>query len=904
MRAAFAVAVWSLTGPLWAQAQPHGDLYLSPAGDDAWSGTLPEPNGDRTDGPFATLARARAAVATARVAEAAPRPCTVLLRGGVYTLEEPLVFTPADSGSAAAPITYAAYGEEQPVISGGRAITGWRPGPGELWTADLPEVREGKWEFHQLWVDGRRRQRARHPNEGYLRTAGPLPTIENPQTQRDDPDAKLGFTYREGDLRPWPDLSGAMLWLYNDWDTSTHWIASLDEANRTVRFRNPSGWPVCFWERDQRYHLENVREALDQPGEWYLDTARGELFYWPLPGETPDSVTAVAPRLRRLVELRGEGEAGLFVEHLAFRGLSFQHADWVLDPDTPAEGQAAWFLEAAVLADGARHCRFERCEVAHVGEYALWLRHACQDNTVSRGELRDLGGGGVRIGESEPPPEEPLQTKRNRVDNCFIHDGGHVFPAGVGIWVGAQSGYNELTHNEICDLYYSGISVGWSWGYAENLCDHNLIALNHIHHLGRGVLSELSCIYTLGLSEGTVIRDNVLHDTYDYRFGSWGIGLDEGTSQITVEGNLLYDHGHGFGLHYGTGNVLANNVIAFCRQDAIGVGRVEEHPQLRMERNVVVADDSVLLAAGWRDRRVEAERNLYWDTVTRGDLDLDGLFLDEWWALGRELGSLVADPQFVDAANRDLHLLPTSPAWQLGVAPPAVETAGLYGEPEWVEAPRRIVRAPLELPPRPPARLRELEEDFEGTAVGEAPPLGAVSGETGGALVRVTDEAAAGGQHSLLLLDAPNLEATWQPHYMVHPNVVRGVSTLAFDVRLGAGAILAHQWRDWSVDPFKTGPTLRLQAGGDLTANERTIGAVPVDQWVHIEIACPIGRDAADRYRLSVTLPGGEPQVFDELPVGVEPLRKLTWIGFISDATEQTRIYLDNVKLTWAPREP
>lgn len=872
-------------------------FYVSPGGNDAWSGKLPAPNATATDGPFATVDRARQAVREARMADPRPRPYTVFLRGGMYPLAQTLVFTPEDSGSADAPITYVAYGDGTPILSGGRTIEGWTETPDGLWVAEVPEVRAGNWYFHQLFVNGERRPRARHPNAGYLRTAGPLPEIENPQQPREDAAARIGFTYRPGDLQRWEGLEEVNVILYYDWDTSLHWIAALDEEAHTVRFTNPSQWPVCYWERDQRYHLENFRAALDQPGEWFLDRQAGRLYYWPWPGEDPNEATFIAPFLSRLVELRGEPEQGRFVQHLHFQGLSFQYADWVVGRDQCAQAQAAAFLRAAFLAQGARHCRVDRCEIAHVGEYGLWFERGCQDNRIFHCELHDLGGGGVRLGPEGYLPEEPLRTERNSVDNCFLHDGGHVFAPAVGIWIG-QSGHNTITHNEISDFYYTGISAGWSWGYGPSLSQYNVIERNHVHHLGFGVLSELSAIYTLGVSEGTRICHNLLHDTYDYRYGSWGLGLDEGTSYVLVEGNLLYHHGHGAGLHYGRDNVLRNNIIALSRNEEFGIGRVEEHVGVRLERNIFLSNNGLLMGSGMAQRKFESDDNLFWDTDLGADLDLDGLLFDEWQGLGWDQHSLVADPQFRDVANFDFHLSPTSPAFKLGFQPLDWSDVGLYGEPEWVAKPRQIHRPPLALPPAPPARPRELADDFEDAPVGDHPQGAAISGEERGASIRISDETAAGGRHSLKFTDAPGLPATWQPHLFYRPVIVRGIAHLAFDVRLEAGAVLVHQWRDWRAgETFQVGPTLTFHAGGDLLAHDRRVTDAPVGVWLHVEITCPIGRDAPRTYRLTVTLPGQEPITLADLPIPSEGFRQLNWLGFISEANDTAVLYVDNLQL-------
>ena len=760
---------------------------------------------------------------------------------------------PQDSGAEGAPVVYAAYPGERPVLSGGRAISGRQRGTGELWMADIPEVKAGTWYFHQLFVNGQRRPRARHPNEDHLRTVGNLPEITDVREQRNEPAAKLGFTYKPGDIRPWAGLEDVNVVLYYDWSTSRHWVKEVRESDRTIHFTNPTGWPVCFWEKEQRYHLENFREALDQPGEWYLNRGTGTLHYWPLPGEDLATAAVIAPRLEHILELRGDPGQQRFVEHVTFRGLSLQFATWEHDKTQQAEAQAAVFLTGAVYGRGVRSCAFERCEIAHVGEYALWLEDGCQANRIARCEIDDVGGGGVRIGSAGYTEDPDVITERNVVDNCFIHDAGHVFPDGVGIWIG-HSGHNQLTHNEICDVIYSGISVGWSWGYGPSGAHHNLIEWNHIHHLGFGVLSELSAIYTLGVSPGTRIAHNVLHDTYDYAYGSWGIGLDEGTSGVVVEGNIIYNHGHGIGLHYGRDNLIRNNIIALCRADLLGVGRVEDHQCLEFRNNVCYADGCAIATGNWAQAKIVSDHNLYWDKTLGADVDICGLFLDEWQEeSGQDQHSLAVDPGFATAAQFDFRLATDSAAAEVGFRPVDVSGAGLYGDEEWVAKPGKIVRRPIQYEARiPAAALTSFEDDFEQTAPGQQPKLARVHGETGGASVRVSDEAAASGKHSLKFTDAAGLEANWQPHLVYSPRVRRGHVELSFDVRMAPDAILIAEWRDWR-NELLVGPSVKLVAGGQIEANGKPVLETPVGRWLRVVISGSVGAKARPKYRLTVT---------------------------------------------------
>ena len=317
------------------------------------------------------------------------------------------------------------------------------------------------------------------------------------------------------------------------------------------------------------------------------------------------------------------------------------------------------------------------------------------------------------------------------------------------------------------------------------------------------------------------------------------------------------------------------------------------------ERNIVLTDNGQPLGGNWTNAQFRMDRNLYWDTAD-SDLELAGLTFEEWQAKGQDQHSIVADSLFVDAAKRDFRLKPDSPAIaKLGFVPIDVTKIGLYGDPEWVNAPQRIVRPAVEIP-RPPGP-QPIADDFEGTKVGERPKLATVSGEDAakGSSIRVTDETAASGKHSLKLTDAPGLDHDWQPHMYYHPGFAKGTVHVSYDVRVDEGAIFWNEWRDLA-NPYRVGTSIRVEKTGELKANGRTLLTVPLGQWVHLEFTCKLGRAADGKYDLTVTPPGQPPQTFPGLATGSPQWRKLEWLGFISLATEKAVFYLDNVEVRMA----
>lgn len=870
------------------------DLFVAPDGNDAWSGALERPNAARTDGPLASLVGARNAIRQIKAAGPLAQPMRVHIRGGQYAISEAIVFDPEDSGTEQCPITYAGDPAERPTISGGRVITGWKK-QGDRWVTHVPDVAAGTWAFAALWVNGERRSRARMPNQGYFYTAGKAPPLVDAQTGQTSSSAQLAFRYRAGDIQPFTNLDEAVVVVYQSWEVGHQRIASLDPAKRIVRFKSPLPWAFDYWGGNVRYFVENVPEALDAPGEWYLDRTTGTLTYIPMPGEDLSQAIVVAPVAKQLIVLNGQTGQGQFVTDLRFENLQLVYTDWEVPPTGHAAAQAACDVPAAIEAVGARRCVIEGCEIAHLGTYGAWLRFGSQDNRIARNDIHDLGAGGVRLGEQVDAKTESEVAQRNTVDNNFIHDGGKIDPGAVGVWIGRTS-YNQISHNEICDLYYTGVSVGWSWGYAPTSAHHNTVEFNHIHNIGRGVLGDMGGIYCLGDSPGTAIRNNLVHDVYDHHTGSLAIYTDEGSTGILIENNIGYGTTYAnFHQHYGKENIVRNNIWALGKDYQLSRAREEDHISFTFERNIVYFDNGKLLKGGWTNDKFVMDRNLYWDTShPAGDLKFGEASLAQWQARGHDRNSRIADPLFVDPARFDFRLRPESPAFKLGFEPIDTSKIGLYGAPDWVAAPKRIARETYVPMPPPEPQPLAIEDDFEEALVGVPPEGPTLSVEKAGNIL-VSDEFAASGKQSLKFIDAPGQAFSFNPHLWYMPHLAVGTTRGSFDVRIEPGAIGHFEWREYSSGEYRVGPSVRIEGDGRIVSASKEIGRVPVSQWMHLEIVCALGPGANGQWTLRYGPTGGP---LTQLELTCDPkFARLDWAGFIADATVDATFYVDNLKI-------
>ena len=583
-------------------------------------------------GEIPSLAAARDAVRAMRSAGKS-EPVSIVVRGGLYQLGETLVLDARESDT-----TWSGSPGEHAIISGGRRIEGWTKGKGPVWTAPA------RGPIRQLFVNSRRATRARTPNYGFYRIAG--------DSSQDKP---FLLRYRGNDILPAWAGSGAEVIALLAWAEIRMPIVSVDEGAHLARL---TGDPRSSnKEADARYWIENAPGTLDMAGEWYYDHQAGTISYWPVAGENMSKAEVVAPALEELVRIAGGHD-------IVFRGLDFRHAGWSIPAAGYADTQAANAAPIALEVTGAEKIAIDHCVFTQSGGYAIGFGRGARHNRITGNHIFDLGGGGLKIGETVQRPAEADQNFDNLIADNDIHDLGAVFPAAVGIWV-AQSGRNTISHNHVHDLYYTAISVGWTWGYGPNQSKGNIIEYNHLHDIGKSMLSDMGAIYTLGIQPGTVLRNNLIHDVNSFTYGGWGIYPDEGSSEMLIENNVVYrTKSAGFHQHYGRENVVRNNIFAFGREYQLMRSRVEPHVSFIFEGNIVYYDSGHLLGGNWTGDHYRMRHNLYWDA--RGEAV---------GTAGNDSDSRVADPLFVNAGSYDFRLKPGSPALAMGFHP--IEVSGV-----------------------------------------------------------------------------------------------------------------------------------------------------------------------------------------------------------------------------------
>lgn len=566
--------------------------YVSKEGSDQNSGSKSK--------PFLTIQKAQDVVRE-KLAEGSSGDISVWLADGTYFISEPLKFDVSDSGIGENIISYKADKGAKPVISGGKEVTGWQHRGNGIWAVSVDAELA---EFRELFFDGQRATRARHPNADYLRVA------------EVGADRRTNFRFHEGDF-PHPfNPQQVELVLLHDWSITRIPLAEIDyQQNRITAVDSIGAKGLNFfnldnWEKDPRYFLENDMAFLDSPGEWFFDKTE-RLLYLILPeGADPKrmniTIPVTGPHLLVI-----EGSEKQKVRNITFEGISFEHCAWQLPDQTYAGVQACHFdsrpanggwsvVPAAIYAEWAENVTFRNCKFSKLGGSGVWFSTGCNGCTVADSHFEDISGNAVMIGEGRDRrvngevwwKEVPEQVANgNSVTGNTITRCGQQFFGAVGIWCGFTSS-TQISGNHLHNLPYTGISVGWEWSPVPTPSRDNHISDNHIHHIMQ-VLSDGGGIYMLGLQPGSTITGNLIHDVTlnAGRAESNGMFLDEGITDVTVSDNIIFNIAKSpLRFHRATTNLVRNNMLS-CGDEVPPVRynntRAED---IRLENNLILTD--------------------------------------------------------------------------------------------------------------------------------------------------------------------------------------------------------------------------------------------------------------------------------------------------------------------------
>jgi hypothetical protein len=510
-------------GSLAASSLQANPFYVAPNGNDNHPGTEAQ--------PFRTIERARTAARAATSGQ--NRDVIVYLRGGRYELNETLRFDGNDSGRNGHNVIYRSFPGEQVSISGGRRVTGWTHFRDGIFRAPSPVNA-----YRQLYVNGTRGTRARTANGSFHRL-----------TQWQD-DKTIRIPGNQ--IQNWSNLHQVEMVLLKHWNHSRLRVASFHKSGDSawVVPQDPERtveWIVQWPNREpnQPYYFENSLDFLDQPGEWYLDRGQQQVYYMPRPGENLSQAEVIVPRLNRLLEVRG-------ASNLQFIGLTFEHSNWT---DVDNEGfvgiQAASYrvlttgkkIPSAVYVESTQHVRFERNVFRNLGNGGLELASGTFQTQVIGNAFADIAGNGIAVYTllSNRNPADHIRCRNDVIRNNYLTRIGEDYPGTVGIFASYTAGL-IVEHNEISDLPYTAINLGWGWTNLETGTRDNVIRYNRIHNV-MNLLDDGAGIYTLSKQHNSLIEENhiynLVRNTWAGYYEIAALYLDEQSEGITMRNNVV-----------------------------------------------------------------------------------------------------------------------------------------------------------------------------------------------------------------------------------------------------------------------------------------------------------------------------------------------------------------------------
>ena len=575
-----------------------GEIWISPKGSDFNDGTRQSPK--------ATLTSALRQAREWRRTEdnRIQGGITIYMEGGTYAFHEPVFIRPEDSGTKESPTVIRSVGDEKVILSGGISINGWKK-QGKVWVADVPAFNGRPLDFRQLWVNGKKAVRARDVED--FEKMNRICSVDEKNEILYVPAVSIRrLIDNKGNLK----AKYAEMVLHQMWCVANLRIRSVEVQgdSAAIRFHQPESriqfehpWPrpmVTTNGHNSAFYLTNARELQDVPGEWYHDIDARKVYYYPREGEKMQEAEVIVPAVETLV--RVEGTLDRPVCHIRFEKITFSYTTWMrpsekghvplqagmyltdgyrIDPkmqrnylNHPLDNQG-WLGRpaAAVRVVAARQIDFERCRFEHLGSTGLDYEEAVQGGVVRGCLFRDIAGNGLLVGSFSPAahethlPYDPADRRevctQQHINNCYFTEIGNEDWGCLAIAAGYVGDVN-IEHNEISEVPYSGISLGWGWTQTVNCMRNNRVHANLIHHYAKHMY-DVAGIYTLGSQPKSYVTENCVHSIYKPGYvhdpNHWFyLYTDEGSSFITVRDNWTEGEKYLQNAN-GPGNVWENN---------------------------------------------------------------------------------------------------------------------------------------------------------------------------------------------------------------------------------------------------------------------------------------------------------------------------------------------------------
>ena len=596
-------------------------------------------------------------------------------------------------------ITITSFGNKRARIIGGRKLCSWVEDEfnGSKCLSCATDFVDNSEFFTDLYVNGNRAKVTRYPDGDGLLTA--LEVENGARVRNEWTDLGLGskwFVAKKEDLEHIENIEDAIISYYHYWIDEHSPVESYDRQTGKLVMQLKSS--LCLTADYEKvglpsnlfYYLEHIPCTFKNKGEWYLDRNSKKVFYIPLDGENADNIEVFAPAVSKLFVIKGTKDK--YVANVRFVGVDlcctkgdYCAVHYIKNDDgervavySAADAQSVSGGHSAIEFVYCHNCYVDDCSIKNTGIYAIGILDGSRDIRVENTVMNDLGAGGVKIfGKNIQNGNTENYTRNIVVRGCKISNCGKRHAAGCGILANFVIGC-EFAENEISYLDYTGISCGWDWGYAPSGSYQNIIRDNHIHHVGMGKLSDMGAIYILGLQAGTLVSGNRIHDISSFHYGGWGIYTDEGSSFVTVENNIVYrTKCNSYHQHYGSHNLVRNNIFAFAGESTLKVTRNEEHLGLLFTNNIYITDKEPVYQEQFDDKMIyeciESDSNVIWNINGHAPIMVihkgRSVYYDEWIEeTGREVNSVICDPK-VDVNDDRFIVSDDSYAYKMGFRP-------------------------------------------------------------------------------------------------------------------------------------------------------------------------------------------------------------------------------------------
>lgn len=524
----------------------------------------------------------------------------IIVGSGDYYLSQPILLDKSFARTEKNRIVIMGNESNPPTFYGGQKLKARLDKKSGYWIIS----RNGSKSFTQMLSrNGKQKLISSLPSQGYFKIINPERTETFISTKAEKEIAKKIESFSPAEMA---NIYG----VFNiQWSNIIRLLSHYDAKNRRLQFNGPNFGPwYSLKDKQTEYRLINV-PVLDE-GRWY-NADHQTVIYRPEKGETIENSTFIVPEVDKLIEFTGDTSTK--ISNITLSNICIEQFGKALGRQGFEPSQSAVSVDAVLTLENASKISLKNLKVQNIQTHAVWIKDNCDYISISNNNFNSLAAGAIKVGNEQAPPKNMASSNILITDNV-IKNGGLFYTCAAAVNL-LNARDCKVLHNDISDFFYTGISVGWVWGYGESVTKNNEIAYNHIYHLGKGVLDDLAGVYTLGISDGTVIHHNIVHDINSKEYGGWGFYTDEGSSNIRIINNLAYNCSDaGFHQHYGRNNLIENNIFAWNGKAAVEASRVEDHNSFNFNNNILVMRNNDFTGRNWQHIKKKMKGNVYFSS--------------------------------------------------------------------------------------------------------------------------------------------------------------------------------------------------------------------------------------------------------------------------------------------------